>query len=302
MSLGNIINLKSGANTYVERSELYNLYIAEIRNIPLLSRDEEFKLLDKYKETTNKEEKRNIRDKLLKHNQRFVVGTAKQYANNDVDLLLELISEANIAFMEAIDSYDSSKARIKLISWAAFYMRRAINIYLYRNKQMIRQAYDGLMHYELVKARSILTQREGREVSDEEILKYMSEERNFTVKKVSDVRQIQVTSIDSTIQEDDDFNNILVDFNNVSSNNNDCEKAMKNSDNKIMLEIAMSVLSNREKEVFNLMYALDGQPTEETMETIADKLDCSLERIRQLHNKGLKKMKEKLATYLKMSN
>lgn len=299
--MANIINLNSGANTYVERSELFNAFMAEIRSIPLLSRTEEEKLLERYKKSDSLEEKRVIRDTLLKHNQRFVVGAAKQFANNDVEVLLELISEANIAFMDAIDSYDPNKAKTKLISWASFYMRRAMNAFLIKNKHIIRQSYDSLTHHQLTKARSILTQREEREVTDEEILDYLSNERKLAVSDVRDVRQIQVNSIDMAFQNEDDFNTVLTDYNVITSSNNESERSLSNDDSKVLLDVAMDILDDREKEIFKMLYGLESRMIEESMGTVAKHFNCSSERIRQIHEKGLKKMRDKLSRYLKYS-
>lgn len=301
--MANIININSGANTFVERSPIFNAYMADIREIPLLSREDELKLLyDYHNAETPEDEKLRIRDKLLKHNQRFVVGAVKQYANNDVNLLMELLSEANIAFMEAIEKYDINREKKpRLLSWAAFFIRRDINLYLCKTKSLVRQAYDNLLYAQLVKARNILTQREGREVTDDEIFTYLSEEKNFAISDVNDVRQITMNSIDTSIQEDDDFNVTMSDYNVVTSESNHCEKTFDLLDKKTILTVAMNTLNEKEKRIFNMLYGLDGRVVNETMDTVAAELGCSSERVRQIHTRGLNKMKVKLTKYLKCS-
>lgn len=300
--MANIINLNNGATTCVERSALFNAYMADIKNIPLLTKEEEVELLHRYSHADTQDEKREARDKLLRHNQRFVVGAAKQYANNNVNLLMELLSEGNLAFMEAIETYDASKSKTRLLSWAAFYLRRSFNIYLYRNRTMVRQPYDGAIHTHLVKARNVLSQREGREVADEEIFQYLTEEKNLGITDLGDVRPVQVKSIDTCQSNtEDDFNATIAEYNSVAVNYNHCENTIRDTDNRTLLDIAFDTLDDREKFIFKKMYALDEEQFEESLEAVGRQVGCTSERVRQIHNQGLKKMKAKLTRYLSLA-
>lgn len=300
--MGSVVNILNGSSTAVERSNIYNAFMEDIKTIPLLSKEDESRMLEGYYYSTDKREKEAIRNTLLKHNQRFVVAIVKQYANGDVDLLMDLISEGNIGFMEAIDKYNPDKYNTKLISWAVFYIRRAVNTYLYRNKTMVRQAYDGVMYTQLTKARNVLMQRECREVTEEEIFDYLTNEKGIQVGNARDINQVQVSSIDTLAVGEDDYNSVVNDFNVASASQNGSEEAINQSDARVLLDVAMSVLDEREVEIFKMLYGLNGQLIEDSMEAAAEKFKCTAERIRQLHAKGLKKMSHKLKLYLHHSN
>ena len=291
--MANVINLNSIANTYLERSRLFMSYMDDIRKIPLLSKEEERSLLTRYRESDCDDEKIKIRNKLMKHNQLFIASAAKCYANNDVDAFLDLIGEVNLAFAEAIDSYDTTKSKAKLISWAAFYLRRAANYYNMR-RGMVRLPYNDLLYTHYTKARQVLTQQEGRDVTDEEIFNYLVNVKHLPITDVNDVRQLQVSSIDVPFQDEDDFNIILNDFNTATSSLNHSEKQNNDEDTKTSINNALNCLNDREKEVIRLIYGLDGGKFDHTIESIAGKFECSTERVRQIKMRALKKLKAHL--------
>lgn len=298
--MANVININNIANTYLERSEVYNAYMENIRKIPLLDRDVERRLLIKYSTSKDEQEKIKIRNTLLKHNQRFVVAAAKLYANNKVDLFLDLLSEANLGFIEAIEAYNCEKSTIRLLSWAAFYMRRSMNIYLIKHKNLVRQSYDMLMYSQLTKAKTKLLQELQREPSEEEIVNFLAQTKNLTIKDPKDLLQVQVNSIDAPIDEEQ-FNKSIYDYNAVTATSNSSETTIEKHDNKKILQIAMNALSDKEKKIFSMLYGLDGQFSEATIERVAEEFNCTSERIRQIHNKGLVKMATKLKESVELS-
>lgn len=295
--MANIINLNNISNTYLERSRLFVSYMTDIKKIPLLSRDEEKTLLKQYQNSSSKEEKIKIRNKLLKHNQLFIASTAKRYANNDIDAFLDLIGEINLGFIEAIDTYDLTKDT-KLISWASFYLRRAANSYNMR-RSMVRIPYNDILYTHYADARNTLMQEKGREVTNEEIFEYLTQVKNLPITDVNDVRQLQVNSIDETYQDEENFNTVLTEYNTATSSLNDSEKKSDEYDKKIMINLAMNCLNEQEREIIQLSYGLNGEAFENTLETIASKFDCSSERIRQIRLKALKKLEKKLIKYSK---
>lgn len=299
--MASILNFNSGANTFLERSNTYNSYMEDIRKIPLLDKEKERKLIVEYATTKDEKEKIRIRNILVKHNQRFVAAAAKLFANNNVDVFLDLVNEANMAFMKAIDDYDHRKTNNRLLSWAAWYMRRAMNTYLIKNKNMVRQSYDFLMHNQLTNARRILTQEKQREVTDDEIVEYLSEVKKLPVKDRKDVMQIQVNSIDVPVDDETEYNKYMYDYNISTASKNETYNSIASDDNKVLIKAAMSALNEREKKIFSMLYGLDGQMIESSMDTVAKEINCSNERVRQLHEKGLKKMGERLKEYLKHS-
>lgn len=294
----NVINISHGANTAVFRTEGLNLYLTDIRKYSVLDRDEEYRLLRKYADTDDAELKIEIRNKLLSANQRFIIAAAKQYANNKVEQLLELIGEANVGFIEAIESFNFEKAPrgIRLCSWASFHIKRAINQYLHNYSSLIRQSNTAQIYHKIAKIKSILTQKLEREPSDEEVLEYFMEDEKMTVKDIRDVMKMQINSVDETFQDDEDsYSKNEIDFNNSTFSSNSAEYTVEQEYNKQLIKRAMTVLSDRDKEIITLLYGLGGENVfPMSTDAVAERFNFTSERIRQIHVAALKKMASKL--------
>lgn len=294
----NVINISHGANTAVFRTEGLNSYLTDIRKYSVLNKEQEYELLHKFIEATDIELKTKIRNELLSANQRFVIAAAKQYANNNVERLLELIGEANIGFIEAIESFDFDKAPegIRLCSWASFYIKRAINQYLHNHGSLIRQSNTAQMYHKISKIKNILTQKFEREPTDEEVLEYVMADEKMTVKDIRDVMKMQINSVDESFEDDEDsYNKNEIEFNNATFSNSSAEYTVEQDYNKELIKRAMTALSDRDKEIIIMLYGLDdSNPFPMPTDAVAEKLNFTSERIRQIHIAALKKMASKL--------
>lgn len=293
--MGHIININYGGTTAVTRSEVYNLYVADTRSYKLLSQEEEKKLLKEYTTITDNERKIEIRNTLLNANQRFVIAAAKQYANGDTNVFLDMISEATLGFIEAIERYDFNKVKgdKKLISWAAFYIRRQCNSYLINYRSMIYQSNSHATYHKLAKARSVLSQKLGREATDEEVAEYLVAS-GLPIKDIRDVRKMTVSSIDISTSDEDEFNPSLADFNSSTANNNSYERTVDKSYASEIVYAVLKTLSERDREIIKMLYGLNDENIEYPYEAIAEKMGFSKERIRQIHMDALKKMAVKI--------
>lgn len=294
--MANIINIGYGGLTILYRSDAYNAYTNSIRGFDLIPQEEEEKLLKEYISSDDKERKIEIRNKLLEANQRFIMAAAKQYANSDVNLFLDMVNEANMAFIEAIECYDFKKTKkgARLCSWAAYYIRRACNFYLINHGQLVRQSNNHLTYHKLASARNRLSQKLEREATDEEVMEYLAKECKAPIKDVRDVRKMTVSSVDMNYDDEDNFNPSIVDFNNATSNLNVCEKNTEQSYVSTLVKSALSVLSERDQKIIRMLYGLNEDGIEYCADTVAERFGFTAERIRQIHNAALKKMSSKV--------
>lgn len=294
--MANVINITSGLSTAFTRSEAYNAYTNDVRGYKVLSPEEEQKLLKEYVSCKNEKRKLEIRDALLLANQRFIIAAAKQYCQRDTELFLNLLGEANIGFIEAIEKYDFKKIKhdVRLYSWAAWFVRRQINIYMYNQNPMVKQSNNSITHYRLVKVRNTLSQELQREPSEEEVLEYLQKEHDVDIKDVRDVINVRVSSVDTYSDDDEAFNPTLAAFNDATASNNSVEKIDEQNHTKMLIKKGLSGLSEKEKQVIIMMYGLEAPYIESSMSTIASKFGFSEERIRQLHIAALKKMALKI--------
>lgn len=296
--MASVINITKGVGTAVHRTEGWNIFMDSIRKIPMLNQEQEEELMREYVSSTNKNRKIEIRNILIQANQRFVVAAAKQYANNDIELLFELISEANLGFAEAIESFDFSKAKekMRICSWASFYIRRSINQYMQNHGSMVKQTNSVLIGYKLSKVRNILTQEFEREPTDEEILEYFEKNDISLVKDVKDLIKVRVSSVDTFYDNDEDkYDATVADFNSSTASYSDAEQTIENDYTKAIIAKGMSALNEREQKVIKMLYGLGSSTVAYSMEVIAEMFDYSTERIRQIHATALKKMASKLS-------
>ena len=145
-------------------------YMDSIKKFPLISRDEERKLLEDYQKTKNIKAK----EKLVQANLKFVVSIAHKYAGSGLDLL-DLIQEGNIGLMKAIDSFDLSN-HCKLITYANLFVDSQIKDYTLKNWSLVRLG-TGKRHRRLFyRVKNTLAKLEvlkGRSVSTEELASHM---------------------------------------------------------------------------------------------------------------------------------
>ena len=288
--MGHIINIHSGLHTAVERTEAYKALIENIRKIPQLQPEQERRILEEYLSTTDNNRKIELRNILINANQTFVLAAVKQYCGNNVEVLLDLIGEANIGFIEAIEDYNPTKTKKdgKLISWAAFYIRRAINQYLCR-RSLVRQSNNAVMHHKLSKARSILIQRFQREPTEEELVEYLSKEENIAVQDIRDVVKMNISSVDIGV-DDDEYNSTLAVFNSATAYSNSVENLIENDYTNVLVKKSLKTLSERDRQIIEMLYGLGEYCISYSYEVVAKQFNFSEERIRQIHINALKTM------------
>lgn len=291
-----IVNLSAPQNNYFERTDTLKRFYDDIRKYEPLSLEKEKDLICQYHTTQSGAEKKQIRNTILCANQRFVLGVARRWATNDN--ILDIISEANIGMMEALEEYDI-KQNVKFITFAVYYIRRAINTYMMKNNCMVKKNNLAKTYHLVSQIINTFLQKEMRQPTSEEIIEVLEKEYGVVIKDTNDILSIQMSSIDEDFDGNEDDVNIstLLAFNNVSSTENFCEKK---SDQDFAKKITQSVLKKLkpiEQEVVKYIFGI-GHDREYELQEIAEKLNFSSERIRQIKINALEKMKKE---YMKIS-
>lgn len=224
-----------------------------------------------------------LKDYIVQHNQRFVVAIAKKYANNDS--IMDLISEGNIGLMEAVDTFDISKGA-KFVSWAVFFIRRAINKYVIDTKPQVRQTNVTKTFHAKISARNKFYQEEQREPTQEELKDYINENYSINVRDSFDL--IDMTMIPMDVQQTDDDQKKIESLPiNTMPETLDIEE---NEYNKKLTESLIKKLNDAERETIKYYFGID-KDREYDMQEISTKLGLSPERIRQLKKAALSKMR-----------
>jgi len=254
-------------------------YLMEIGREELITADEEVELAKRIKGGD-----KHALDKLVKANLRFVVTVAKQYQNQGLSLP-DLINEGNLGLIKAAQRFDDTRG-FKFISYAVWWIRQSILQALAEQARLVRLPLNqvGSLH-KIKKVTSRLEQEYERSPSVEEIAKKL-EIPESKLKKVLGIIPHYV-SMDAPITEDEDTK-----FSDNFSSEDD-----SNTDSNLMRESllkeisrSLSTLSERERDVINLHFGI-GKDHGMTLDEIGEKFDLSRERVRQIKEKALRRLK-----------
>jgi len=254
-------------------------YLRDISVFPLISREDEVDLAQRIRLG-----EQEALDKLVRSNLRFVVSVAKKYQNQGVSLS-DLINEGNLGLIRAARKFDETKG-IKFISYAVWWIRQAILQALAEQSRIVRVPLNraGTLH-RIGKRASALLQELGREATHAEIADGM----DITEEEVARTMLISQTylSLDAPMSpgEDNRLLDYLPDTEGRTPDEETFEKALTES-----IQEALRGLKEREAKILRLYFGLDeSEPM--TLEEIGEVLNITRERVRQIKEKALSRLR-----------
>jgi RNA polymerase primary sigma factor len=254
-------------------------YLADIAKEELISPEEEILLARKIREGDE-----GALDRLTRANLRFVVSVAKQYQNQGLTLP-DLINEGNLGLIKAAKRFDETRG-FKFISYAVWWIRQSIMHSISEHARIVRLPVNQLGS--LTKINKAFTKLE-QEFEREPSLEELAAITELTVDKISDAFRISTrqVSVDAPLLNGED--NSLLD---VIQNNEvvQADTMMMNQALKKEIERSLNVLDEKEKDVISLFFGLESDEAY-TLEEIGEKYDLSRERVRQIKEKALKKLR-----------
>src|SRR5438309_2890062 len=259
------------------------IYLREIGQIPLLTPDQEIELAAKIKKGD-----REARALMIRSNLRLVVKIAHDYANLGLPLL-DLISEGNIGLMKAVERFDPAKGG-KLSTYAAWWIKQSIKRALANQSKTIRLPVHLVDKISKMRRVSLQMSEElGREPTDDEL----GEEIGIASGKVSQLKTVSIrpASLDAPISDDDstEFGEIVGDEEAQTPFELLRDKNLRNEVGGLL-----DVLDDREKKIIFQRFGLDGGKPK-TLEEVGKKFGVTRERIRQLQNIALSKLRRAFA-------
>ena len=258
------------------------IYLREIGKTPLLTREEEVELAERIQ---NGDE--DARAHMIKANLRLVVKIAQGYANYGLPLL-DLISEGNIGLMKAVERFDPHKGA-KLSTYASWWIKQSIKRGLANQSKTIRLPVHIVEKISKMRRLAItLTEELGREPTDEELAEEIGIDRARLAKLKA--ASFTPTSLDAPISDDDntEFGERIGD-----------EKAktplelLTHKNMHGQLDGLLSVLNERERRIIDARFGLNGEEPQ-TLELVGQEFAITRERIRQLQNIAIKKLRHEL--------
>jgi len=267
--------------------DIGNVYLRDISHYRPLSSREEAKLAVRIRRGD-----RSALNRLVKSNLRFVVSVARNYMNQGVPLG-DLISEGNIGLIRAAHKFDEKK-NFRFISYAVWWIRQAILQALARQSRIMNVPLNRVgIIYKVGKVRERLEQEHGREPELEEIARECELSQDI-VETARRLAQNHV-SIDQPVLNDGKHS--ISDTLTAEGGYMPDERVSENSF-KIALERGLEVLNQREREVLKLYFGLDGEP-ELTLEETGRRLRITRERVRQLRDRALERLRAEAVDRLK---
>ncbi len=256
-----------------------DLYLRDISVFPLISREEEVRLAQRIRL-----DDQEALDTLVRSNLRFVVSVAKKYQNQGISLS-DLINEGNLGLIRASRKFDETKG-IKFISYAVWWIRQAILQALSEQSRIVRVPPNraGAL-YRIGKRANALLQELGREATHAEIAEGM-EITEEEVAKTMSISQSHL-SLDAPMSpgEDNRLLDYLPDTQSATPDEETIEKDLVHS-----VHEALAGLKERESKILRLYFGLDGSDPM-TLEQIGAVLNITRERVRQIKEKALSRLR-----------
>ena len=258
------------------------LYLREISQVPLLTPQDEVKLAKQIKRGNKK-----AREKMITANLRLVVKIAHDFGNYGLPLL-DLISEGNIGLMKAVERFDPNKGG-KLSTYASWWIKQSIKRALANQSKTIRLPVH--LVDKIGKIRRVAAQM-AEELGHEPTTEELAEELGLPVAKVAHLKTVAVrpASLDAKISAYDDtaFGYLVGD-----DHAEDPFEALRDKDLQHEVGDLLNVIDPRERKIISFRFGLDGG-RERTLEEVGHKFGVTRERIRQLQNIALLKMRKAL--------
>jgi RNA polymerase primary sigma factor len=257
-----------------------DMYLQDIGRVELITAQDEVELARKIKAGDQ-----TALDKLVKANLRFVVSVSKQYQNQGLSLP-DLINEGNLGLIKAAQRFDETRG-FKFISYAVWWIRQSILQALAEQSRIVRLPLNKIGAINRInKTMSRLEQELEREPSYEEV----SEALDMLPDDIHDTMRNnnRHVSMDAPLSANEDGGTMYDLMRNESAQNPD--KSLMGESLQMEIYRALSTLTDREADVVKLFFGLGGKHPH-SLEEIAEKFDLTRERVRQIKEKAVRRLK-----------
>ncbi|MCG6189902.1 sigma-70 family RNA polymerase sigma factor [Maribellus maritimus] len=254
-------------------------YLHEIGKVELLSAEKEVELAKRIKKGD-----RQALETLIKANLRFVVSVSKQYQNQGLSLP-DLINEGNLGLIKAAERFDETRG-FKFISYAVWWIRQSILQALAEQARIVRLPLNKIGSINKInKAFNKLEQEFQREPTVEEVAEIM-EAKPEMIEDSMNFSSVHV-SMDAPIREEEANNmyDVMLNDDSPSPDNSLIDSSLRKE-----IERSLSTLGDREAEILRFYFGLNGYQAH-TLEEIGDEFGLTRERVRQIKEKAIKKLK-----------
>ena len=268
--------------------DLLDLYIDELRGEPILSAQEQKTLARTMRGATNDDQREAARSELIRANLRFAFSIAKQYQNRGVPLG-DLVSEANAGLVRAADKYDPDVG-VNFISYAVWWIRQALHSAVQRQSRTVQVPLNRAADLSRVsRAQEVLRQKLAREPYDDEIAHVANLSLDVTRGLVALLQPPRSLDEPSLVGEEGRTlaETLIVD----RGEEEELPGGVESDSRRQAVARALDVLPPRDRRVLVMYFGLEGNRPM-TLQEIARELAVTRERVRQLRDRALKRLRE----------
>lgn len=261
--------INNTSSMYSLNQDEIQMYLKDIRKITVMTPERELELSELMcSDNCSEEQKEKVHQELLEGNLRFVITVAKQYQNQGLDMS-DLIAEGNLGLMKAIKNFDWTK-KLRFISYAVWWIKQSILQSLNENARTIRLPVNVVQDLHKAKKEA---QKGNKEIDDKYLMLPKTTGLDNYINDEGDTL-LDLIENENSVQPDESFNT---------------EGLLKNR----LIEI-MNILDERERAIIEEYYGLTGTPR--TLEDIGGDFNLTKERVRQIKEKALRKLRNESST------
>ncbi len=253
-------------------------YLQEIGKEELITVEEEVELAQRIRKGDQ-----DALEKLIKANLRFVVSVAKQYQNQGLSLP-DLINEGNLGLVKAAEKFDETRG-FKFISYAVWWIRQSILQALAEQSRIVRLPLNQVGSLNKInKAMAKFEQEHERSPSSDEL----ATELKLPREKVADTLRVagRHVSVDAPFADGED--NSLLDVL-VNADSPNADRGLLNESLSTEVDRALEILTDRERDIIKYFFGIGS--SEMTLEEIGEKFDLTRERVRQIKEKAIRRLR-----------
>ena len=263
---------------YFKPNRCLNMFVTDMRRLPLLSIQEEEELMLKAKAGDM-----SAKDKLINGNLRFIFSLAKIYARSEEEVL-DYVNEGVLGLEESLKAFDPTRG-YKFFTYGVWYIRRQMNYYLMTERDTVsRSAPVGQTAKKVDKIKQRYYAEHGSIPSKEEIKKLLKETFNIEPKNDEFFNDNSTVSIDEEVTDDFSVENSAA-FNEITSCMNDYEVKIEREESSHELDVVLSLLNEEEADILKMKYGVyeyENHPCSD--EEIAQKYHITVSRVGKIIN------------------
>ncbi|MEW5973472.1 MAG: RNA polymerase sigma factor RpoH [Pseudomonadota bacterium] len=267
--------------------EAFAAYLAEVRQIPLLAAEDEYRLAVRLRDDKDLDAARQ----LVMGHLRFVVHIARSYTGYGLPLS-ELVQEGNIGLMKAVRRYEPDR-KVRLITFAVHWIRAEIHEFILRNWRMVRVATTKAQRKLFFRLRGM---RDGERWLSQDEAQAIAGELNVPVKEVFEMES-RLLGRDVAIEPEQDEEAHLAPLAWLEAPDSDPAEALEQIDSQgfrlEQLESALEALDARSRDIVRRRWLVEGEKA--TLHELAAEYQVSAERIRQIEQAAMRKMRQAIS-------